>query len=192
MTRNAHSSVESETRGDAKRIKDNSAFPSVPIFGLFFRREKELTRAIPRTRWLWMLAVEAFFGEELLENLVVVTAANQQLTLNRLVPRGIIIDRFRGTLIEVLFYKHAVQYTMITNVNPGTVYESNGEADFSRAIFELNRGVAYQLIYFRRVYHAIYLTANLTVNTLVYFFSDNWLAALSAFVLLQLGKRVKV
>lgn len=139
-----------------------------------------------------MLAVEAILGEELLENLVIAAAADQKLTLNRLVPRGFIIDRFRETLIEVLLYKHAVQYAMITNVNDGTVSESNGELDFSRAKFELNRSVAYQLIYFRRVYHAIYLAANLTVNTLVYFFSDSWLAALSAFVLLQLGKRVKV
>lgn len=173
------------------KVSDHSQNPSHNNLSLYFVRRGQ-NKDIGRWKWFQMLVVEAVFGEELLENIVICCAADSEHSLNRLVPRGILIDRARELLVEVLFFKHTVQYCMLEATNSGALCEEQGKADVTHVKFRLRTGVAYQIIYFRRVYHAIFLAANIGANLWLYFYHDNLMAAAASFAVVQLFKRAKL
>lgn len=181
-----------------RKVVDTSETPEVPSFALLFRRVKPETKEIPLLRWIWLIAVEVMFGIELLENLVTTASVSSSAefgwssTLNRHIPRGIVIDRFRSSLLDVLFYKHCIQYCMLNQMNSSTIHVDALEINATSAKFAIRKGILYQVIYFRRVYYGLFLLANIVFSLFVFFFSDSLTATALSFFAIHLGKSAKV
>lgn len=176
---------------------DNSETPEIPSFSMLFRRLKPETKAIPIHTWLWLVFVEICFGTEILESFTTTASASSnsalgwEATLNRHIPKGFIIDRFRPTLVSVLYYKHYLQYCILRHTNPITIESEEKHLELSYVNFAIRKSILYQLIYFRRVYFFLFIASNFALNITIFLFSDSITAAVIGFFVIHFGKAAK-
>ncbi len=143
------------------------------------------------------MLVEIVFGPELLESFVTTASASPDpafgwvAPLNRHIPKGFVIDRFRSTLLSVLYYKHHLQYCMLDHTNLGTIISKGDCLDLTTARFAIRKSILHQVIYFRRVYFFLFLAGNLGLSLLTYLFSDSLSAAVVGFLAVHFGKASK-
>lgn len=80
-------------------------------------------------RWIWLCILEMFFGQELLESLVITASQSgcpedpdpkglygKPMHLNLHIPSSIFTNLFRSQLVELLFYKYYLHYKFIEPV----------------------------------------------------------------------------
>jgi len=188
------------------KVSDGTQSPKTSYFCLVLRRGKSLHSVIPLWRWSWLCFIEALFGEELLENLVTTSSLSgcpenrdeersyghpRQLSLH--VPNGLLSNRLRSQLIEVLYYKFYLRYGLILPVVEPYINPENKEINVSDVRFAFRKSLLWQVISFRRVYLAEALAFNLAIDFMVLLFTNSlFYAAIAAVGVESLRRLMKI
>ncbi len=187
------------------KVIDKTETPRVNYLKIFAFRNDETRAIVGIFRWVFLSFLEVLFGDELLENLVTtasVKSLNKRyvsdshgnaLHLSHHIPDGIFNNMARMWLIEVLYFKYYLQYTLIEPMEEPEIQKSGVVVDCTHVRFAVFKPKLWQIISFRRVYILCWLIINLAVDLSVYLVSNNiTLAVLSAVVVEAVRRLFKV
>jgi len=187
------------------QIKDHSRFHTGNLFKLVFCRNSKTKGTISFSRWLYITLFEILFGSELIENIINssicpsnITSSNidtygREQKLNLYIPSGFFTNMFRNQLIEVLYYKHYLQYNILDPSHKPEVNEALNQIDCTDTYFSAFKEMFNQLIALRRVYDFSFLVFNLSVDVVVYVGTNRLdLAIVTALVIESIRRTIKI
>ncbi|MEZ9945542.1 hypothetical protein [Vibrio sp. 10N.222.54.F10] len=188
------------------KVIDKSRQPPSSLFRSVFIRNLENRSSISRFKWFKLNVLEIIFGVELIESVVNsstgITSRNENLQygkdmkLNNFIPSGLLTNFFRASLIEVLYFKYYQQYYLLRPtqlIEKSDFNENLDTLDCSYIRFSAFKEVFYQLISLRRVYESCHLIVNISIDVIVYSYTNRVeLALLSALIIESIRRLVKV
>ena len=187
------------------QIKDQSRFHTNNLFKLVFCRNSKTKEVISFSRWLYITLFEILFGSELIENIInsSICPSNtsgsdtslygRKQKLNLYIPSGFFTNMFRKQLIEVLYYKHYLQYAILEPSHKPEVNKELNQIDCTDTYFSAFKEMFNQLIALRRVYDFSFLIFNLSIDIVVYLVTDRIdLAIVSALLIESFRRTIKI
>jgi len=164
---------------------------------LIFCRNPTIIKKVPLWKWIWFWILEIFFGEELLENLVMTSTNNESLPLRLHIPGGFFTNCFRNQLIEMLYYKFYLQYLLLIpeserewdEMREFLEKDATVPLDISNTRFWFKKCSLFQIIEFRRTYLLMAITMHSLNSTLFYTITHNEIWTISIAALLELLRR---
>ena len=172
-----------------KIINDKPVVEDSYIKLVFFRSER-VKSDVSVVDWFVLTVIEFMFGEELLEQLIITAAYNEEskktghfLHLPDMVPSGILTNYFRHKICQLLYYKYYRHYLFLASeatIKENGALDNENELNLSRDRFAMRHDLLYQVIAFRRVYILQWVIFNLLIDMVVYFSMDLQAALLSA------------
>ncbi|ETZ09179.1 hypothetical protein [Vibrio parahaemolyticus] len=189
------------------RVVDKTRTYEDGYLKLVFFRSHKLRDRIGRMRWILVTLTELMVGAELLESLLVTASVPPSLQsekaeyerfglplhLSMHIPMGFVTKKLKFKILEVLYYKYCLQYMILESTSPPKVNELEKIINCTRTKFRVNKYTFYQFIALRRVYDLSWLVFNISLDLLIYVWSNDLNAALlSALFVEGLRRAIKV
>ncbi|MCF9066254.1 hypothetical protein, partial [Vibrio parahaemolyticus] len=189
------------------RVVDKTRTYEDGYLKLVFFRSPKLRDRIGRMRWILVTLTELIVGAELLESLLVTASVPPSLQseksecersglplhLSMHIPMGFVTKKLKFKILEVLYYKYCLQYMILESTSPPKVNELEKIINCTRTKFRANKSTFYQFIALRRVYDLSWLVFNISLDLLIYVWSNDLNAALlSALFVEGLRRAIKV
>ncbi|WP_157579940.1 hypothetical protein [Teredinibacter turnerae] len=187
------------------RAVDHSQVVKTNMFKGFAIRNNTAKESVGLLKWIWLCIVEIMFGEELIESIVTTASVDNMsdrykssdygiaLNLSVHIPSGVMINIFRKSVIEVLYYKFYIQYLLIEPRDEVDINQHKSEIDCTRIRFSVFKQKFWQIIAFRRIYIFSWVIINASIDLVVYLFSTSIsMALISAFIVEGLRRLIKV
>lgn len=184
-------------------VIDKSRYSKKKLYKTVFLRNDCNKDSVSLLKWIYLTFFEILFGSVLLENIVNTSAGTstreeqcqygKEMKLNSFVPNGVTTNFFRGVLVEVLYYKFYKQYFLIRPLHQIEEHEIDRKSktiDCSLIRFASFKEVLYQVISLRKVYELTHLATNVTIDTIVYFYTDRLDMAIFSAILIESIRRI--
>lgn len=166
-------------------IEENKPIKTNYIKTVYFQENSD-KQELPFSKWFQLWLLEIFFGEEILESLIMTSGNSgekdsariygQPLPLRHHIPSGIVSNIFQDQLVDLLYYKFCEQYKLLDyDQKEANFDEKGGVLDLTRVKFFFRKSYLPQIIAFRRVYLLNAFIMNGIIDLITQCIWHNWL-----------------
>ncbi|WP_139070537.1 hypothetical protein [Aliivibrio fischeri] len=186
------------------KIKDIHDFYGKSYVSTVFFRNDRVKDKISAFKWFRLTIIELIIGVEILESIIMSFSLSPYSNYKNLdkdeygatchlslfIPYGIINCLVRNSAVEVLYYKYYHQYLLLTPVEKYDIDDQKNTINCTRTRFAAKKELFSELIAFRRVYELTWFLLNLSIDILVYYFSDSLQAAIATAIGIEALRRL--